>query len=180
MTKVIIDYSQVHLQENIPLSEEEVNRIARHKRDFSKDFSGVVLAVMMIIMLMAAYFLKNEFKNFKYYHYILFIGVAVAFYLFFYLIHRLIYQYLKGRWKKDIKNGKNRLKSIIISKHKTEGDEYILTFAGCHKGDKIRLPVEKTAYYQYEKGARVMVTYLKYSKEVLTLDDSEGLNEKSR
>ena len=132
----------------------------------------------MIIMLLAAYFLQNEFKNFKYYHYILLIGIAVIFYLFFYLIQWFIYQYFKGKWKKDIENGKNRLKSIVISKHKTEGNEYIITFTGCHKGDNIRLPVEKTDYFQYEIGARVMVTYLKYSKEVLTLDHFESKDEK--
>ncbi|WP_123947411.1 MnhB domain-containing protein [Chryseobacterium pennae] len=174
MTKVLIDYSQIHLQENIPLNEEELNRIAIHKRDFYKDFSGVVIAVIMIVMIMAGYFLKNEFKNFKYYHYLLFIGVAVALYLFFLLMHWLLCQYFKGRWKKDIKNGKNRLESIIISKHKTEGDEYIITFAGCHKGKKIRLPVEKTDYDQYEMGAKVVVNYFKYSQEVISLDYFES------
>ncbi|MBP2618773.1 hypothetical protein [Chryseobacterium jejuense] len=120
--------------------------------------------------------MKNEFKNFKYYHYILFIAAAVALYLFFLIIHWLIYQYFKGRWKKDIENGKNRLKSIIIPKHKTENDEYILTFAGCNNEEKIRLPVEKKVYYEYETGTKVMVTYLKYSKEVLSLDHDENMN----
>ncbi|MEJ5105335.1 hypothetical protein [Chryseobacterium sp. MYb328] len=176
MTKVLIDYSQIHLQENIPLNEEELHRIAIHKRDFFKDFSGVVLAVIILVMLTGAYFLQNEFKNFKYYHYLLFFGVAVALYLFFLLMHWLLYQYFKGRWKKDIQNGKNRLESIIISKHKTEGDEYIITFAGCHKGKKIMLSVEKTDYDQYEIGTKVMVTYFKYSKEVLSLGHSESKN----
>lgn len=176
MTKVLIDYSQIYLRENIPLSEEEVNTIATHKRDFFKDFSGVVIAVIMITTLITAFFLKNEFKNFKYYHYILFIAAAVALYLFFLIIHWLIYQYVKGRWKKDIENGKNRLKSIIISKHKTEGDEYIITFAGCRQGEKIRLPVEEKDYYQYETGTKVTVTYLKYSKEVLSLDYAEDMD----
>ncbi|SDJ88810.1 hypothetical protein [Chryseobacterium jejuense] len=176
MTKVLIDYSQIYLQENIPLSEEEVNMIATHKKDFFKDFSGVVIAVIMITTLIAAFFLKNEFKNFKYYHYILFIAAAVSLYLFFLLIHWLIYQYVKGRWKKDLENGKNRLKSIIISKHKTEGDEYIITFAGCSKGEKIRLPVKKKVYDEYETGTKVMVTYFKYSKEVLSLDHDERMN----
>ncbi|MBP2618772.1 hypothetical protein [Chryseobacterium jejuense] len=59
MTKVLIDYSQIYLQENIPLSEEEVNMIATHKRDFFKDFSGVVIAVIMITTLIAAFFFEK-------------------------------------------------------------------------------------------------------------------------
>jgi len=173
MTK-LIDYSQIFLQENIPLNEEEINKIADHKKDFFKDFSGAVIAVIIIVMLMAAFFLQNEFKNFKYYHYILFFGGAVALYLFFALIHWLLYQYFKGRWKKDLENGKNRLSSMVISRHKTENDEYMMTFAGRHKGEKIMLPVEKTVYYQYELGTKVMVTYLKYSKEILSLYPIDG------
>lgn len=176
MRKVLIDYSQIYLQENIPLNEEEVNIIVINKRDFFKNFSGVVIAVIMLMMLIAAYFLQNEFKNFKYYHYILFIAVAIALYLIFLIIHRLIYQYFKGRWKKDIENGKNKLRSVIISKHKTESDEYIITFAGCHKGEKIRLPVEKKDYDEYDMGTKVTVSYLKYSKKILSLAHNEDKN----
>lgn len=170
MTNVLIDYSQIHLQENIPLDEKDIRHIANHKKDFFKDFSGVVIAVIIIVMLMASYFLQNEFKNFKYYHYILFFCSAVALYLFFTLVHWLLYQYFKGRWKKDLENGKNRLSSIVISRHKTENDEYMMTFAGRHNSEKIRLPADKTDYYRFEPGTKVVVTYFKYSKEILSLE----------
>lgn len=60
----------------------------------------------------------------------------------------LIYKYFLKKWKKDIANGKNKLASIIIYRHKTENDEYIITFAGRNKHKKIRLPAEWTDYSQ--------------------------------
>ena len=46
MTKVLVDYSQIQLQENIPLKEEEVNRIAKHKRDFLRISQGLPLLLL--------------------------------------------------------------------------------------------------------------------------------------
>ncbi|WP_284461380.1 hypothetical protein [Chryseobacterium sp.] len=169
MEKIVVDYSQIHLQENIPLHEEEINNIAAQKKDFFKNVPASLLVALIMLVLIACYFLQNDFKNFKYYHYILFIGVVVALYAFFYALIWLIYQYFLRNWKKDIENGKNHLTSIVTSRHKTENDEYIMTFAGRNKHEKIRLPAEREDYHRYEAGTKVVITYLKYSKVILSI-----------
>ncbi|EJL67997.1 hypothetical protein [Chryseobacterium populi] len=172
MADTSIDYSQIQLKENIPLSEEELNRIAIQKRDFFKDTPGILLAAIIVIALIASFVLKDEFTNFKFYHYITGISILLVFYSFCYCIIWGIYKYSTKNWEKDIKDGKNKLTSIITYRHKTENDEYIITFAGRHKHEKIKLPVEKAYYDRYPKGTKVIVTYLKYSKVVLTLNEN--------
>ncbi|MEY8758815.1 hypothetical protein [Chryseobacterium tongliaoense] len=172
MADISIDYSQIQLQENIPLSEEEINRIAIQKRDFFKDTPGILLAGIIIIALIAAFVLKDEFINFKPYHYVAGICILMTFYFFCYFGIWLIYKYSVKNWEKDIKDGKNQLTSIVTYRHTTENDEYIITFAGRHKHEKIKLPVEKIYYNHYKIGTRVTVTYLKYSKIVLTLNEN--------
>ncbi|MCT2562876.1 hypothetical protein [Chryseobacterium herbae] len=170
MAENSIDYSQIKLQENIPLTEEERNTIAVQKQDFFKHVPGVLLLVIILMVLMACYLLKDEFHDFKYYHYLLFLGIALMLYAFFYGIMHLVYFYSVKNWEKDIQNGKNKLTSIIISRHKTENDEYIITFSGRNRKEKIRLPVSKDDYLGYNVGTKVVVVYLKYSKTVISLD----------
>lgn len=173
MGKVSIDYSQIQLEENIPLTDSELNNINVQRKGFFKDAPGILLAVMILIILIACYLLKDEFINFKYYHYILFFCVASALYAFFYLIMYLVYMYFVQNWEKDIRNGKNSLKSIITSQHTTENDEYIFTFSGRNKDEKIKLPVSKDDYLRYKTGMQVAVVYLKHSKVVLSLEELE-------
>ncbi|MCQ9637470.1 hypothetical protein MP477_21170 [Chryseobacterium sp. WG23] len=171
MEKILVDYSQIHLQENIPLHEEEINNIATQKKDFFKNTPASLLVALIIMVLIACYFLQNDFKNFKYYHYLLFIGIVLALYAFFYFLIWLTYKYYLRNWKKDIETGKNQLTSIVISRHKTENDEYMMTFAGRSQHEKIRLPAEKEDYYRYETGTKVVVSYLKYSKVILFIHE---------
>ncbi|PIF43157.1 hypothetical protein CLU96_0061 [Chryseobacterium sp. 52] len=175
MAETSIDYSQIELQEKIPLTEEERNTIAIQKQDFFKHVPGVLLSVILLMILIACYLLKDEFHDFKYYHYLLFFGVALALYAFFYCMMYLVYTYSVKNWEKDIQNGKNRLTSIIISRHETENDEYIITFSGRNRKEKIRLPVSKADYLNYHAGTKVVVIYLKYSKTVISLDYDDGL-----
>ncbi|HCA06772.1 hypothetical protein [Chryseobacterium sp.] len=171
MAKTSIDYSQIELQEHIPLTEEEINSIADQKQDFFKHVPGVLILVILLMVLMACYLLKDKFHDFKYYHYLLFFGITLALYAFFYGIMYLVYIYFVKNWEKDIKSGKNRLTSFIISAHKTENDEYIITFSGRNRKEKIRLPVSKSDYLNYHVGTKVVVVYLKYSKTVISLKE---------
>jgi hypothetical protein len=164
-----IDYLQVKLQENIPLSNEEIKHIDKQRRDFFKNTSGILITCTLLIMAIAYYFLQNELTNFQYYHYFLFAFAGFALFSLFYLIVWLTFINFRNNWEKDITNGKNKLSSVIIGLHKTEYDEYIITFAGRHKGEKIKIPVKKSDYYNYQIGTKVVVTYLKYSKESLEL-----------
>ena len=43
MTNLPIDYLQIKLQENIPLSEEEIKYIDKQRREFFKNASGILL-----------------------------------------------------------------------------------------------------------------------------------------
>lgn len=171
MTNSPIDYLQIKLQENIPLSEEEIKYIDKQRREFFKNTSGILLACTLLIMAIAYYFIRNEFSNFQYYHYVLFVFAGFALFSFFYFIIWLTLRNFKKNWEKDITNGKNKLSSVIISRHKTENDEYIITFAGRHKDEKIRIPVKKEDYYNCQIGAKVLVTYLKYSNEALEITE---------
>jgi hypothetical protein len=171
MINIPIDYLQIKLQENIPLSDDEIKHIDKQRREFFKDIPGILLACTLLIMAIAYYFLQSEFSNFQYYGYILFAFAGLALFGFFYLMIWLIFIRFKNNWDKDIINGKNKLSSVIVNRHKTENDEYIITFAGQHKDEKIRIPVKKVEYYNYPIGTRVLVTYLKYSNEVLELTE---------
>ncbi|SKD09068.1 hypothetical protein SAMN05660461_4947 [Chitinophaga ginsengisegetis] len=169
MTNIPIDYLQIVLQENIPLSDEEIAHIDKQRREFFKNTTGILMAGTLLIMAIAYYFIQNELINFRYY--VLFVFAGFAMFSFFYLIVWLTFRNFKKNWEKDIRHGKNKLSSVIISRHKTENDEYMLTFAGRHKGEKFRIPVKKADYYRYETGAKARVTYLKYSKEALELSN---------
>ncbi|MDQ0641509.1 hypothetical protein QF042_005074 [Pedobacter sp. W3I1] len=169
MADFTIDYLQVKLEEKIPLSEQDIKHIGEQKRDFFKDTPGILLACTLLIMAVAYYFLHGEWTNLRYYHYIVFVLAGLALFSLLYLTIWLVFRNFRNNWERDIKNGKNKLSSVIISYHKTEHGEYIVTFAGRHKGEKIRMPVKKTDYYNYQIGTKVLVTYLKYSKEVLEL-----------
>ena len=171
MGKTSIDYSQIELQEHIPLTEEEINNITNQKQDFFKHVPGVLLSVLLLMVLIACYLLKDEFHHFKYYHYLLFFGIALVLYAFFYGIMHLVYAHSVKNWEKDIQHGKNRLTSIIISRHETENDEYIITFSGRNRKEKIRFPVSKADYLNYHVGTKVVVIYLKYSKTVISLEE---------
>ncbi|SFN52775.1 hypothetical protein SAMN05421594_3176 [Chryseobacterium oleae] len=170
MAKTSIDYSQIELQEHIPLTEEEISSIANQKQDFFKHVPGVLILVILLMVLMACYLLKDKFHDFKYYHYLLFSGITLVLYAFLYGIMYLVYIYFVKNWEKDIKSGKNRLISVIISRHKTENDEYIITFSGRSRKEKIRLPVSKADYLDYLVGTQVVVVYLKHSKTVISID----------
>lgn len=171
MTDIPIDYLQIKLQENIPLSDDEIKHIDKQRREFFKNTPGILFACTLLIMAIAYYFLQNEFSNSQYYGYILFASAGFALFGFSYLIIWLTFRNFKTNWEKDITNGKNKLSSVIINRHKTENDEYIVTFAGRHKDEKIRIPVKKVVYYNYPIGTKVLVTYLKYSNEVLELTE---------
>lgn len=169
MTDFSIDYLQVKLEENIPLSAEEIKQIDKQRREFFKNTPGMLLACTLLIIAIAYYFLQNEWINFQYYHYFLFALAGFTLFSFSYLIVWLTFRNFRNNWEKDITNGKNKLASVIIGLHKTEHDEYIITFAGRHKAEKIVIPVKKSDYYNYPIGTKVVITYLKYSKELLNL-----------
>ncbi|WP_223608717.1 hypothetical protein [Chryseobacterium sp. OSA05B] len=169
MAETSIDYSQIELHENIPLTEGEQNTIAIQKQDFFKHVPCILLSVLLLMVLIACYLLKDEFHHFKYYHYLLFFGIALVLYAFFYGIMHLVHARSVKNWEKDIQHGKNILTSIIISRHETENDEYIITFSGRNRKEKIRLPVSKADYLNYHVGTKVVMIYLKYSKTVISL-----------
>ncbi|MEZ2443494.1 hypothetical protein AB6805_17340 [Chitinophaga sp. RCC_12] len=170
MTHFRIDYSQVELQENIPLNEEEIKHIDKQQSEFFNDAPTILMTSTLFIMAIAYYFIQHEI-NLQYYHYILFVFAGLALFGILYLFVWLTFRSFKNNWKKDILNGKNKLSSVIISRHKTENDEYIMTFAGRHKSEKFRFPVKKADYYQYPIETKVLVSYLKYSKEVLEITE---------
>jgi len=164
----MMDNSEVQLQENIPLSDIDLNYIETQRKAFTKTLPIVFAICTLFIMGFISLCIKDNFVDFNYYDYILFAGAGFAMFGFCYFIGWSLYKYDSYNWKKDIINGKNRLTSVIINRDKTEYGEY-LTFAGQLKEDKIRLKVRQEDYDHYPIGTKVRVTYLKFSKEALEL-----------
>lgn len=168
MQDFLTDNSDIQLQENIPLSDQDLQHILIQQEALTKTVPIILGGATLFTMLLASLFIKDMFASFKYYDYILFAFGGLALFAFGYLISLIIITYDNRNWRKDKLNGKNKLKSVVINRDKTEYAEY-LTFAGPHINDKIRIRVKKEDYSRYEPGAKVLVTYLKYSREALEI-----------
>jgi hypothetical protein len=169
MTEILIDYSQIQLQENISLSDAEIKKIEEGQKKLAK-LIPTILAFCTLFTMAIPIFCIESFSKFKYYDYILFAAGGLALFGFAYLISFLVTGYDRRNWKKDKIHGKNKLTSIIINRDKTEYGEY-LTFAGKSKNDKIRLEVDPEVYARYQKGTKVVVIYLKYSKTAIFISE---------
>lgn len=162
------DNFEVELQENIPLSDEDLQHILTAQRGFAKTIPIVLAGCTLFFMLFMSWLIRDKFATFKYYDYILFICAGLAMFGICYLMSLLVSTYDNRNWKKDKLNGKNRLRSVIINRDKTEYAEY-LTFAGKEAKDKIRIRVKEEDYSRLKVGAKIDITYLKYSREALKI-----------
>jgi hypothetical protein len=168
MNNVLIDYSQIELQENIPLSDEEIKNFEKERKKLAK-LIPIILGVATLFVVIFGAFIKG-FSTFKFYEYMLLAGGGFALFVFAYLISFLVTGYDNRNWKKDKIHGKNRLTSIVINRDKTEYGEY-LSFAGKSKKEIIRLEVELKIYSHYQIGTKVKVEYLKHGKKVLSIHE---------
>lgn len=165
-----IDNSQIRLQENIPLSEEEVKQIETEQKKGMKVIVITLAVSILFIGIIAALSVDKEvFYTLKYYDYIVFVGIGLSLFVFCYSIAWLTDKYMRHNWKKDKLKGKNKLTTIVINRDKTEHAEY-LTFAGPLKNQKIRIEVKQEDYNRYKVGSKVIVTYLKFSKRALEIN----------
>jgi hypothetical protein len=166
-----IDYMQIQLQENIPLTEEEIKQMEATQKTFMRIAVITLVAGMFFIGIIAALAVEKEtLDNLKYYDYIAFTAIGLLMFSFCYCIAWLADRYNKYNWKKDKLNGKNRLTSVVIGRDKTEHAEY-LTFSGPFKNEKIRIEVKQEDYNRYKTGSKVIVTYLKFSRTALDITD---------
>lgn len=168
MSEIQPDYTEVHLEENIPLNDEEIQKFETNQRKITQIMPAILGGCTFFVMALAAFFIKDEFSKFKYYDYILFAGAGLVLFGFAYIMYLLVIGYDRQNWKKDKTKGKNKLLSIVIDSDTTEYGKY-LTFAGPAKNKKIRLLVNQEDYSRYKAGAKVVVTYLKYSKTALSI-----------
>ena len=168
-----IDNLKVQLQENIPLTEEEVKQIETEQKTGMRVFVITLTISVLFLGIFAALCVDKEvLLALKYYDYIVFAGIGLLLFGFCYSIGFLADKYSRHNWKKDKLKGKNKLTTIIINRDKTEHAEY-LTFAGPLKNQKIRIEVKEQEYIRYKIGAKVTVTYLEFSKKALEIvDDS--------
>ena len=84
-----------------------------------------------------AYCIMDSFSRFSYSDFILFAVAGMALYGFCYLVFWLLLRYDNANLERDIKQGKNILTSIVISRDKTEYGAY-LTFAGPDNDNRIK------------------------------------------
>ncbi|MDW9382893.1 hypothetical protein [Chryseobacterium sp. JV558] len=170
MSDIQTDYPQLQLEENIPLSDEEIQKVETDQRKITQVAPAILGGCTLFVMALSAFFIKDDFSKFKYYDYILFAGAGLVLLGFAYLMYLLVTRYDRRNWKKDKISGKNKLSSIVIDSDTTEYGEY-LTFAGPAKNKKIRLLVTQEDYSRYKTGTKVVVTYLKYSKSVISISE---------
>ncbi|MEJ2901135.1 hypothetical protein [Pedobacter panaciterrae] len=167
-----IENSQIRLQENIPLTEEEIKEMEIGQKATMRIVTITIIVGILFLGIIAVLSVEKEtLDNLKYYDYIAFSCIALLFFSFCYFIAMLADRYNKYNWKKDKLNGKNKLTSVVINRDKTEHAEY-LTFAGPFKNEKIRIEVKQEDYNRYKAGSKVVVTYLKFSKKALKIIDS--------
>jgi hypothetical protein len=166
-----IDYMQIQLQENIPLTEEEIGQMETVQKAVMRIVVITIVAGIFFIGIIAALAVEKEtLNNLKYYDYIAFAAIGLLMFSFCYCIAWLADRYNKYNWKKDKLNGKNRLTSVVIGRDKTEHAEY-LTFSGPFKNEKIRIEVKQEDFNRYKIGSKVIVTYLKFGKRALDIAD---------
>jgi hypothetical protein len=159
--------SEIILQENIPLNDEDFKYFETQQKAYKK--TPIILSFCTLFtMTLIAWFIRDNFSSFHYYDYILFIAAGLALFAFGYFIAWLLNRYDNSNWKKDKSNGKSKLTSNVIKRDKTEYGEY-LTFAGKSKNDNLRIKVKQQDYSHYQIGTKVEVTYLKFSKVALNL-----------
>ena len=164
-----IDYSKIILQENIALTADEIANWESLQKQSGKTIPLILGGSTIFTMALIAWFIKDDFTGFRYYDYILFGAAGLALFFLCYFFVWVINLYDNNNWKKDKLQGKNKLTSIIIDRDKTEYGEY-LSFAGPHNNQKIRIKVKQQDYSRYQPGAKIIVTYLKFSKEALELE----------
>ena len=161
------DYSQIH-SDIIPLSSEEIADKEKELKANAKVVPIILGICTIITMLFLAYLMRDKFKDFKYYEYLLFIGAGFAFFGFSYLVGLLVTKYDNHNWKKDKVNGKIKLTTVIIGSDKTKYGEYLI-FADPNKNEKMRVKVSTKVYKEFKVGTKVTVLYLEHSKKTLDI-----------
>lgn len=162
---------EIELQENIPLTEDEITEIEKGFKLMMKIITITIAMTLVLLGIIAAMCTtKENLNSLKYYDYFGFAMVGLLLFAFSYFIAWCADRYNKHNWKKDKLIGKNRLMSVVIGRDKTEHAEY-LTFAGPVTNEKIRIEVKQEEYSRYKIGSRVIVTYLKFSKRALDINE---------
>lgn len=162
-----INYSQIRLQENIPLTEEEIRLMEEEQKGVMRMFViTFVIGILFIGIIGVLSVEKETLYNLKYYDYIGFVGVGLILFVICFFIAWVADGYNIHNWEKDKSQGKNKLTSVVINRDKTEHAEY-LTFAGPLENQKIRIEVKQEDFSHYKIGAEVIVIYLKYSRRAI-------------
>lgn len=159
---------EVRLEENIPLTGDEINEMERGHKAMLRMIALTITLGMVFMGVIAVFSVKKEtLDGLDYEDYFAFLCVGLLFFCFCYLMAWLCVQYFRHNWKKDKSSGKSRLSTVVVDRDKTEHAEY-LTFEG--PAGKIRIEVDLEDYQRYPVGSKVLVTYLKFSKKALNIE----------
>lgn len=159
---------EVRLEENIPLTGDEINEMERGHKAMLRMIALTITLGMVFMGVIAVFSVKREtLDGLDYEDYFAFLCVGLLFFCFCYLMAWLCVQYFRYNWKKDKSSGKSRLSTVVVDRDKTEHAEY-LTFEG--PTGKIRIEVDLEDYQRYPVGSKVLVTYLKFSKKALNIE----------
>jgi hypothetical protein len=162
MTSFEIDYSQITLQENIPLSNGErilVENEVKHLKPQS-------LYLAIFLGLSGAIMYTWLFEGFNFLQLLV---VLIAVFLLAYIICRLVIRSAVENTKKDIATGKSILKSVVLAADYNSDGADCLFLASKQKGlyIKVLLTPDRTQQ-RYNAGDQIIVEFLPYSQKALT------------
>lgn len=159
---------ELRLEENIPLTVDEIKEIERGHKSVLRAVVVTILVSMVFMGMIGVFSVSKEtLDGLGYEDYFAFFCVGFLFFCFCYLMAWFCVAYFRYNWKKDKVIGKNRLVSVVVDRDKTEHGEY-LTFAG-PEHEKIRIEVDLEDYQRYPLGSKVLVTYLKFSRKAIDI-----------
>lgn len=153
---------EIRLQENIPLSNEDIAYIESEKKVFDTAWIIPVVVTLFSIIIMASKKTQDD----------VFFTVVLIVFAASYLPIWLILKHHKANFEKDKRYGKNKLTTVVLHSYEEENGHCFVTFAGQDQKYEITLKVEDS--HRYPAGTKVMVTYLKFSREALKVVKIEG------
>jgi hypothetical protein len=166
MVPVSFDYTQVNLQEQVPMSDAEIKEVKKRMSWLAKATLKIIVMIEVILLIFLIWCIKPISKNDYSFLMLVFLPTVGICHLIFWLLTK----FSNINLKKDIAIGKNVLTSVLIGKRKARRVGTFFIIAGRHQKEKISLPVDYQNYSHYQIGQKFTVHYLKYSKEILRIE----------
>lgn len=164
MTEVPIDYNQ----ENIPLTQDELDYICLIKKNIFSNIYIMTFCMLIYTLPLAFYVFYDLLPN----KFLMFCLCLLVFSIMYYIVFWFMYQDYAMDMEKDIEVGKRKLETTILRRDIVNTYRYYLTFASQNIKEKdIILLVDKSHYFRYRYGTKVVITYSRHTRQILSIDE---------